>query len=122
VDGTLSEQIAALVEAHRTGAATYDWQRDMAVRFGGLGVYGDIGGALVLRLDGSVLEVGWDDEAAAEAGPGWQLIALAAASYRYPELAALAPERPPTAQPCWKCSGPGCEYCFGMGWLPDSLS
>jgi hypothetical protein len=121
VDTSLSERIAALVEAHRTGTAGDEWQRDMAVQFGGLGVYGDIGGALVLRPDGSVLSVGWDDEVASEPSPGWRVIALAAASYWYPELAALAPERPPTARPCWKCGGPGCESCFGMGWLPDSL-
>jgi hypothetical protein len=121
VDETLSERIAVLVEAHHTGAAPHDWQRDMAVRFGGLGVFGDIGGALVLRPDGSVLTCDWDDEVTEEAGPGWQVIALAAASYKYPELAALAPEQPPNARQCWKCHGPGCEHCFGMGWLPDSL-
>jgi hypothetical protein len=98
VDATPSDRIAALVEAQRTGRAAHDWQRDVAVRFGGLGVYGDIGGALVLRPDGSVLSVGRDDEAASEASPGWRLIALAAASYQYPEL---APARPPTARPCW---------------------
>ena len=121
MDEALSDRIAALVEAHRTGVGAHDWQRDMAVRFGGLGVYGDIGGALVVRPDGSVLSFGWDDDEAAEPSPGWRVIALAAASYRHPELAALAPERPPTARPCWKCGGPGSECCFGMGWLPDCL-
>jgi hypothetical protein len=94
----------------------------MAVRFAGLGVYADLGGALVLRPDGSVLGVGWDDEEPSEAGPGWRLVALAAASYHFPELADLAPERPRGARPCPACSGQGCERCFGMGWFPENLA
>jgi len=118
---SLAARISSLVEAHRLGQTSHDWQRDIATRFGALGVYGDIGGALMVRPDGSVLSMGWDEEQASAAPDGWRIIALAAASYRFPELFDLAPERPPTARPCWKCEGSGCEYCFGMGWLPDSL-
>src|SRR5262245_42312915 len=95
-----------------------DWQRDLAGRFGALGVYGDMGGALMVRPDGSVLGVGWDDEQPSVVTNGWRIIGLAAASYRFPDLADLAPERPVAAWPCYRCAGPGCEYCFGMGWLP----
>jgi hypothetical protein len=116
-----SSMIEAIIELHRTGCLCHDWQKDMATRFGALGVYGDIGGALMIRKDGSVLYANWDEEQAEPAKEGWRVIALAAASYRFPELSALAPERPATARPCWKCGDAGCDYCFGMGWLPDNL-
>jgi hypothetical protein len=119
MEKSVSEQIALLAAAQRAGKECHDWQQELAERFGGLAVYGDLGGALVLRPDGSALGLGWDDEKAAEPSPGWRIIALAAASYQFPELAALAPERPPGAHPCWLCAGAGCESCFGLGWLPD---
>lgn len=117
----VSAKIEALIESHRSGCLCHAWQRDMATRFEALGVYGDIGGALMVRPDGSVFSAGWDDEQAKPANEGWCVIALAAASHRFPELSSLAPERPATTRPCWKCGGAACEYCFGMGWLPDSL-
>jgi hypothetical protein len=122
MDKVLSDCIAALIAAHRAGLGCHDWQHEMATRFGALGVYGDIGGALMLCPDGTVRSAGWDDEQASEASPASRFIALAAASYRFPELAALAPERPAAARLCSRCGGPGCEWCFGMGWLPDSLA
>jgi hypothetical protein len=122
VEKALSERIAALVAAHQAGTGCHGWQQDMAVRFAGLAVYGDIGGALIIRPDGLVLNAGWDDETASEACAGWRLIAFAAASHRFPELADLAPERSPTAHSCSGCGGLGCEWCFGIGWLPDIIA
>jgi hypothetical protein len=69
-----------------------------------------------------VLGVGWDEEKATVASEGWRLIALAAASYQFPELAALAPDRPLKACVCGMCRGSRCEHCFGMGWLPENLA
>jgi hypothetical protein len=117
----LSAKLDALIESHASGCRCHDWQKDIAIRFRARGVYGDIGGALMLRPDGSVLSTGWDDERAEPAKEGWCLIALAAASYRFPELSSLAPERPANARPCWQCRNAGCDYCFGMGWSPDRL-
>jgi hypothetical protein len=116
----LSDTITALVAAHSSGQMGHDWQRDLAKRFGALGVYSDIGGALMLRPDGSILGVVWDDEMASVPQAGWKIIGLAAASYFFPELAVLAPERPAAAWPCLWCSGIGCASCFGMGWLLDA--
>jgi hypothetical protein len=118
-DGELAARIAALIESHRAGVDCSDWQREVAIRYGALGVYGDIGGALMVRPDGSVLGAGWDDDQATAATEGWRIIGLAAASYWFPDLAALTPERPTNARICWKCGGPGCRHCFNMGWLPD---
>jgi hypothetical protein len=117
----LPAKIDALVELQRSGCHCDDWQKEVANRFGALAVYGDIGGALMIQPDGLVLSAGWDDEQAVPAKGGWRLIALAAASYRFPELSSLAPKRPATARTCWKCSDSGCGTCFGMGWLPDCL-
>jgi hypothetical protein len=69
--------------------------------------------------DGSVLGMGWDDEQPSVVSIGWQILAFAAASYQFPDLADLKPARLATAQPCWSCEGAEYEYCFGMGWLPD---
>ncbi|MBX9585113.1 MAG: hypothetical protein K2X87_32810 [Gemmataceae bacterium] len=94
MDEGLAGRIAALVDARRAGTQGSDWERALAARFGGLAVYGDIGGSLVVRPDGSVLCVGHDDGRAEDAGPGWRTLALAAAGDHFPELAALIPGRP----------------------------
>jgi hypothetical protein len=120
LDKRVSDTIAALVAARSRGQAGGDWERDIAVRFGALSVYCDIGGALMVRPDGSVLTMGWDDEQPTVVSEEWRIIGLAAASYHFPDLAELAPARPATAQPCWRCNGPGCESCFGLGWVATS--
>ncbi len=73
----------------------------------------------MIRPDGCVLSMGWDDKQTTIAPEGWRIIALAAASYRFPDLSDLATKRPAAARPCWRCAGSRCEYCFGMGWLPE---
>ena len=118
----LSDRIAALIAAQRAGSGCSDWEQELAARFGAFAVYGDLGGAMLLRQDGSVFGLGWQDEQPSDVTPGWRLIALAAASYRFPELAALRPERPAAARPCSDCHGVGCEWCFGVGWRPDRVT
>jgi hypothetical protein len=118
LDKTLSDTITALIEAHAAEQMGFDWQHDIAKRFGALAVYGDIGGALMLCPDGSILCAGWDEEEAKAPLLGWQIIGRAAASYHFPDLVDLAPSRPERFLLCWRCPGTGCAYCFGLGWLP----
>jgi hypothetical protein len=116
---TLAARITALIEMHRRSHPYGSPAEDVATRFGALVVYSDLGGVLMLCPDGSIMSLGWDDEEPSEPSDGWRILGLAAAAYRFPELAELAPERPATAAPCRACGGPGCQACFGMGWVPD---
>jgi hypothetical protein len=118
---SLEDRIATRIAVQCQSASNHELDRPFATRFGALVVYGDLGGALMVRPDGSVLAAGWDDTEASVPSEGWCLIALAAAAFHFPELADLAPERPATARPCPMCGGPGCKTCYGLGWKPASL-
>jgi hypothetical protein len=98
-----------------------------------LPVYVDIGGALLLRPDGTVLEVhsnqSWDGPVESrdlEAERDLKLARVAAAR-SWPTLASLAPQRPEGAAECATCQGDGllvvgeleayCRDCGGSGWV-----
>lgn len=87
--------------------------------------------ALGLRPDGSFVR--WDHEVdRANLKPlrdaYWQRMAICQGAKKYPELGALLPERPSSAQTCSACGGSGqvggaaqiiC-HCGGIGWIvPD---
>jgi uncharacterized protein (TIGR02996 family) len=140
--------IAALLRGHILlliqdfqSARTHEFDRQLACLFDGLPVYSDMGGALLLRPDGEVVEVGWNgvlvrpDGGISEvvddvrpAGEFWRSVGLAAAAAAFPVLRPLLPMRPPDAQPCPACAGVGrqpwpegggatwCGSCYGLGW------
>lgn len=87
--------------------------------------------ALGLRPDGSFVR--WDYETDREdvkplRDAYWQRMAICQGVKKYPELSALLPERPSSAQTCSACGGSGqvsgasriiCR-CGGVGWIvPD---
>jgi hypothetical protein len=122
--------IAELIAAFQAGEAPHDWQRELARRFGALPLYGDMGGALLLRPDGEVLVVEWEAEANARpADRGGRLLCLAVAADTFPELRPLLPPRPAAAVSCPACNALGrlrltginhplwCGECSGLGWL-----
>jgi hypothetical protein len=133
MDAALARRIAELIRAYQTGAAPHDWQRELACRFDALPVYSDLGGALLLRPDGEVLSVGWDDDDARPPKSPWHLIALAGAAEGFPELRGVLPSRPADAVSCPQCRGAGlerwevesgkgvtfCGKCGGLGWLSE---
>lgn len=106
--------------------------RPVARGLGALPLYVDIGGALLLRPDGTLLEVhsnqSWADEVESRVldGPRDLMLARVAAAHAWPALASLAPERPPGAVDCSTCDGTGrlalgdlkayCRDCGGAGW------
>lgn len=119
----ISAKLSELIQRISSDAAAHDWQRDLARRFKALPVYGDIGGALLICTDGTVLGVSWDDESKATPAPlDWSLIAYAAAGYKFPELNVTPPQRPDAGWvSCFCCGrdvgvGLGCTHCFGLGW------
>lgn len=97
-----------------------------------LPVFLDWVGFIGLREDGELLFVSWDPphEAAIVREPHLRRTAMVAAAEKYPELAALVPQRPPEAEPCAFCGGSGRPMvqgepvpenvrcaCGGLGWL-----
>ena len=112
----LSEEVAAGDSLRET--------REAAARTGGVPVYADMGGILVLAPDGSVLQyepTSGKIEAVVESK--WRILALVRAARKHPELSALRPMRPNTARTCRQCGGTGivlgqadCGVCYGTGW------
>jgi hypothetical protein len=91
----------------------------------GLPVYCDIGGCLVIRADGRVVEFRSATGDVCEIEDlSWLRLAAASAADRYPELAEIRPKRPSKAVDCDVCMGVGllratslrCKACMGLGW------
>jgi hypothetical protein len=99
--------------------------RDAASRAGGVPVYEDLGGVLVITPEREVRH--YDPESGQVklvTHQGWRLFALAKAAAKFPELQPLRPPRPGTATDCARCKGTGivmerldCGACFGVGWV-----
>jgi hypothetical protein len=103
--------------------------RDAAHRTGGLPVYADLGGVLVLTGDGEILRFDPEtDRVTLVDGEGWRALAFARASRLSSELSHLKPTRPVEAMNCPQCGGAGsvfdgveCGKCFGLGWLQEPM-
>ena len=99
--------------------------------FGALPLFADIGGAILLRPDGALLELEWDqpsEQAPREVTDPQANIGLVVGAENYPWLAELLPPRPLSAQPCSQCGGRGriaiagqsavyCGVCGARGWI-----
>jgi hypothetical protein len=101
--------------------------RRVAILTGGLPVWSDMGGVLILKPDGSVLEYDKEEGTVRPASERSHTLALVEAALKHPELRALGPERPPEAHTCPQCSGSGvvmgnvvCGVCMRTGWLLPS--
>ena len=108
--------------------------------FDALYLYGTLGFDSVMRSDGTVLvavDEHWGEPSAPDppwrvASPRERALAIAAASERWPEVAALLPDRPATARNCHECGGKGwwsvaetrflCRACGALGWLCDAAT
>jgi hypothetical protein len=101
-----------------------------------IALMGDIGGAWLLRPDGSLWEIQWDSEEAPTPLPAdRRTLALAAGASRYPWLSALLPAAPADAVPCKLCRGEGrirpsadrslfgflCSECQALGWTASTI-
>jgi hypothetical protein len=104
--------------------------RDIAIRAKGLPVYCDMGGCLVITMDGLVMHYDSDTGVCIEVhDPKWITLALVACSEKYAELKALKPPKPDDSDVCMACNGTGkllpnsrirCGTCAGTGWV-DSI-
>ena len=129
VQPEISARIAAAVQ--QLGSET--WPDQAGLEHGAIPLWADIGGAILLRPDGTVLELEWDQPSERVPreleAPSWSL-ALVAGAERYPWLADLLPQRPTDATSCPDCEGKGrrrynepqpggliyCATCDGLGW------
>jgi hypothetical protein len=99
--------------------------REAARATGGLPVQCDIGGVLVLTVQGGVLHYDPErGEAVPVADEHWRKAALINAARKHVELRSLFPAKPEGAIPCPQCAGTGklvrdldCAECMGTGWL-----
>jgi hypothetical protein len=120
----MNDPIRAL-SRHLAAHAESPVAREAAEKTGGVPVYSDVGGTLVVTATGEVLEFDSDTGVAETvADPRWRLAALARGARSFGELAAFAPVRPTTASTCPACGGRGivlesldCGTCMGLGWL-----
>lgn len=121
----LSEVIARLSYEAAQGSGASDL-KDAALKTGGVPVYADVGGVLVIGRDANVQRYDPETEKVQEVREEeWRVLALVKAAKKHPELKALMPARPPTARICPQCGGQGhilntldCGACMGTGWLP----
>jgi hypothetical protein len=90
-------------------------------------VYGDLGGSLLIGIDGEVYSQDHNTmECRPEPDPRWRQLAWVVAAEQAPELRALLPARPPNTPDCPGCGGAGripmgqvspiCGGCWGLGW------
>jgi hypothetical protein len=108
-----------------------DMPAEAAKKHGGVPLMGDLGGAWLLRPDGSIWEVEWDSDDPPRPLPeARRRMALAVGAERYPWLAVLLPSVPENARPCAPCKGEGrirqsanrtssgllCSECDALGW------
>jgi phytoene dehydrogenase-like protein len=89
-------------------------------------------GCYLAQPDGRIIFAEWEVSTTPEVETDERLqnMALAEGSRRYPELAALVPQRPRTAVTCSYCGGTGALpgapvdgvlcYCGGLGWVPGN--
>jgi hypothetical protein len=100
-------------------------ERAAAQATGGLPVYSDMGGVLVIAPDLRVLVYDPEVLASKEADAHWRRVALVRAAEKFPELRSLMPQRPSDAEDCKACQGKGtvlkfqvtCGKCGGTGWV-----
>jgi hypothetical protein len=93
----------------------------------GLRIYGDVGGAGYIRLDGTVFTEPWDEvDAEYTDDPNLLYTVIVVGAKTRPALRELLPDRPQDAMDCRDCGGTGwvavgggdlvCGTCHGLGW------
>ena len=97
-----------------------DWKYDLVRRFNLLPVAADPSGALFLRADGEVLNIGWGSSevprVVEDVRPFLQTFKQFVRDY--PEIGALL-DRPEHGTICTACDGKGCGECHGLGWVTN---
>jgi hypothetical protein len=120
---SVAEVVVRLSRDAKTVGA--DLMRAAARETGGLPVWRDMGGILVLMPTIEVVQYDPDTRTSLPVNdPTWRRVALVKAALSHPELESLLPEKPAAAVTCHQCGGSGrlfdsvdCGQCMGVGWL-----
>lgn len=120
----LAELVARLCASVAADPQRSEADRLAAKMTGGVPVYSDMQGSLVLTEDGRILRWMADEEKAEAVNDDrWTRIALRRAGAAYAGLSQLVPRRPTDASDCVACRGTGtilesvdCAVCAGYGW------
>ncbi len=101
-------------------------ERMAAAASGGVPVHVDVGGVLVVCVNG-VQAFDPATGSLRHVTDEWATTALVKAARRFPELASLLPQKPLSASSCSACQGTGsilgvltCASCSGIGWIAGS--
>ena len=112
-----------------------EFPRPGSVAHGGITLYADIGGAIILRPSGDFVCVDLaGGRIGEEVDEGWRTIALVAGALDHPVLRELLPKKPREANDCDQCDGTGritlglqercalafCGQCKGLGWTDST--
>lgn len=100
------ERVGIISEKVARDSLSESW-RDAARATGGVPVYEDVGGILVIGPDRGVLLYTPSDGRATLATDPWERMAFIRAAKLHDELAGLAPPRPGDARICTCCGGTG---------------
>ncbi|WP_224371702.1 hypothetical protein [Hyalangium versicolor] len=123
----IEQRVSELRDSTDTGPLGEDY-RSIAIHYGALPLYADIGGCIALKPTGEWLffhsNQRWNPPEEVEPldANAWRAQALRVGSKKYPELAEMLPRRPDGARDCEPCSGRGhfgsrdCAWCGGLGW------
>ena len=98
------------------------------LKYGALPLLADLGGSILMNLEGDIFQLGWDDEGPPKPiDPENEVTAIVAGTERYSWLREALPVRNETSQDCPICKGKGklysdevrgaiCGECKGLGW------
>ena len=120
----LDDEIRRMSAEVANSSQSEDW-RKAARSTGGIPVYADIGGILIVASPSRVLRFDLDTERTEEVtDPRWRSVAFARAARQFPSLSTLMPQAPQSARQCDACGGAGsfragvpCGTCSGLGWI-----
>lgn len=119
-DQAHSQVVSRLLEEYLKAPGNDAEEVQAAIASRALPIYRDMGGCVLLRPDGVLLEHAWEDvESRPLTHPTVRTAALLAAGRRFPALSGLRPS--PVGSLCAACSGTGrveglvCSACGGTG-------
>src|SRR5258706_12413944 len=99
---------------------TSDWKYDLCRRFNLLPISADASGALFLRADGEVLNIGWGSSEVPRVVEDVRPFLPTFKHFvrNHPEIGTLL-DRPEYGILCKPCGGKGCGECSGLGWVTN---
>lgn len=124
----IEKKIRDLVQSHEVSDS-----KKIAVDYNALLLHSDMGGAYCLNCNGQIFSIMWDAPKKVKYENDKRILNLVLfqGSKKFPELAALVPQKTQLDEICPHCDGTGVSkvaqetkldsivcYCGGLGWIP----